>query len=117
MNTNSAKCIATTCDKCTFNINGCSFTQKLIVCTNQTRPVILGKDFDARNCIAIIWTKQGSQKMVDDDNKAIMEVYEQTTDVPLSLANPIRIPPNSIVVAAVECNHPLGSTMDIRADA
>ena len=26
--------------QCTFLINGCSFTQKFIVCTNQTRPVI-----------------------------------------------------------------------------
>ena len=77
--------------------------QKFIVCTNQTRPVILGKDFAARNCISMIWTKQGSRKMIDD-NKVIMEVYEQTKDVTLSLANSIRIPPNSVVVAAVECN-------------
>ena len=102
--------------QCTFNINGCPFTQKFIVCTNQTRPVILGKDFAARNCIGIIWTKQGSRKMIDDDNKVIMEVHEQTKDVPLSLANSIRIPPNSVVVVAVECNHPLQPHMDIRGD-
>ena len=64
--------------------------QKFIVCTNRTRPVILGKDFAAR--------------MVDDCNTTIMEVFEQTKDVPLSLANPIRIPPHSIVIAVVECN-------------
>ena len=46
-----------------------------------------------------------------------MEVYEQTKDVPLSLANSIRIPPNSVVVAAVECNRPLQPHMDIRGDA
>ena len=103
--------------QCTFNINGRSFTQKFIVCTNQTRPVILGKDFAARNCIGMIWTKQGSRKMIDDDNKVIMEVYEQTKDVPLSLANSIRIPPNSVVVAAIECNRPLQPHMDIRGDA
>ena len=103
--------------QCTFSINGRSFTQKFIVCTNQTRSVILGKDFAARNCIGIIWTKQGSRKMIDDDNKVIMEVHEQTKDVPLSLANSIRIPPNSVVVAAVECNHPLQPHMDIRGDA
>ena len=95
---------------CTFLINGRSFTQKFIVCTNQTRPVILGKDFSARNCIGIIWTKQGSRKMIDDDNTTIMEVFEQTKDVPLSLANPIRILPHSIVVAVVECNRPLHPT-------
>ena len=62
--------------QCTFSINGRSFTQKFIVCTNQTRPVILGKDFAARNCIGMIWTKQGSRKMIDDNNKVIMEVHE-----------------------------------------
>ena len=54
--------------------------------------------------------------MIDDDNVVIMEVHEQTKDVPLSLANSIRIPPNS-VVAAVECNRPLQPHMDIRGDA
>ena len=55
--------------------------------------------------------------MINDDNTTIMEVFEQTTDVPLSLANPIRIPPHSIVVAAVECNRPLQPHMDIKGDA
>ena len=103
--------------QCTFFINGRSFTQKFIVCTNQTRPVILGKDFAARNCIGVIWTKQGSRRMVDDCNTTIMEVFEQTKDVPLSLANPIRIPPRSVVVALVECNQPLHAHMDIKGDA
>ena len=103
--------------QCTFFINGHSFTQKFIVCTNQTRPVILGKDFAARNCIGVIWTKQGSRRMVDDCNTTIMEVFEQTKDVPLSLANPIRIPPRSVVVALVECNRPLHAHMDIKGDA
>ena len=61
-------------------------------------------------------TKQGSRKMIDDDCKVIMEVHEQTTDIPLSLANSIRIPPHTIAVVVVECAKPLNSTMDIRAD-
>ena len=52
--------------------------------------------------------------MVDDYNTTIMEVFEQTKDVPLSLANPIRIPPCSVVVALVECNRPLHPHMDIK---
>ena len=63
-----------------------------------------------------MWTNQGSRKMIDDDCKVIMEVHEQTTDIPLSLANPIRIPPHTIAVAVVECAKPLNSTVDIRAD-
>ena len=82
--------------ECSFDINGHSFTQKFIVCNNQTRPIILGKDFPSQNCIGVMWTKQGSRKMIDDDCKVIMEVHEQTTDIPLSLANSIRIPPHTI---------------------
>ena len=103
--------------QCSFNINGHSFMQKLIVCSNQTRPIILGKDFASKNCIGVIWTKQGSRKMVDADCKIIMEVHEQTTDIPLSLSSSIRIPPHTIAVAVVECARPMDSTMDIRADA
>ena len=102
--------------QCSFNINGHSFTQKFIVCSNQTRPIILGKDFTSQNCIGVVWTKQGSRKMIDNDCKVIMEVHKQTTDIPLSLTNSIRIPPHTIVVAVVECAKPLKSTMDIRAD-
>ena len=101
--------------ECSFDINGRAFTQKFIVCNNQTRPIILGKDFAAKNCIGIVWTKQGLRKMIDDDCKVIMEVKEQTTNVPLSLTNSIRIPPHTIAVAVVECATPLNSTMDIRA--
>ena len=54
--------------------------------------------------------------MIDDDCKVIMEVKEQTTDIPLSLTNSIRIPPHTIAVAVVECATPLNSTMDIKAD-
>ena len=103
--------------QCSFNINGHSFMQKFIVCSNQTRPIILGKDFASRNCIGVVWTKQGSRKMIDDDCKVIMEVHEQTTDIPLSLTSSIRIPSHTIAVAVVECARPLDSTMDIRADA
>ena len=102
--------------ECSFDINGHAFTQKFIVCNNQTRPIILGKDFAAKNCIGIVWMKQGSRKMIDDDCKVIMEVEEQTTDIPLSLTNSIRIPPHTIAVAVVECATPLNSTMDIKAD-
>ena len=55
--------------------------------------------------------------MIDDDCKVIMEVHEQTMDIPLSLISSIRIPPHTIMVAVVECAEPLDLTMDIRADA
>ena len=38
--------------QCSFNMNGHLFMQKFIVCSNQTRPIILGKDFTfyGHNC-------------------------------------------------------------------
>ena len=54
--------------------------------------------------------------MIGDDCKVIMEVHKQTTDILLSLAHSIRIPPHTIAVAVVECAKPLNSTMDIRAN-
>ena len=38
--------------QCSFNMNDHSFMQKFIVCSNQTRPIILGKDFTfyGHNC-------------------------------------------------------------------
>ena len=111
-------------DKCPFIVTATrtsmepiGFTQKFIVSSKQTRPIILGKDFTSKNCIGVVWTKQGSRKMVDNDCKVIMEVHRYTTDIPLSLTSSIRIPPHTIVVAVVECARPLDSTMDIRADA
>ena len=102
--------------ECSFDINGRAFTQKFIVYNNQTRPIILGKDFAAKNCIGVVWMKQGSRKMIDDDCKVIMEVEEQTTYIPLSLTKSIRIPPHTTAVAVVECATPLNATMDVRAD-
>ena len=54
--------------------------------------------------------------MIDDDCKVIMEVHEKTTDIPLSHANSIRIPPHTIAVTVDECAKPLNSTIDIRVD-
>ena len=48
--------------QCSFNISGHSFTQKFIVCSNQTRPIILGKDFASRNCIGVVWTNKAPGK-------------------------------------------------------
>ena len=50
--------------QCTFSINGRSFTQKFIVCTNQTRPVILGKDFPAKE---LHWHYLDQARLQKDD--------------------------------------------------
>ena len=65
--------------ECSFDINGHAFTQKFIVCNNQTQPIILGKDFAAKNCIGVVWTKQGSRKMIDDDCKVIIRANNRYT--------------------------------------
>ena len=66
--------------ECSFDMNGRSFTQKFIVCNNQTRPIILGKDFASKNCIGIVWTKQGARR-VDLQDADITPGTRSTFDV------------------------------------
>ena len=49
---------------CTFTINNAPFTQTFIVYRHMTCPMILETDFTATNFVGIIWTHEGTQKMM-----------------------------------------------------
>ena len=49
---------------CTFTINSQPFTQSFIVCRHMERPIILGTDFTVMNFIGIVWTREGTCKMI-----------------------------------------------------
>ena len=49
---------------CTFTINSQPFTQSFIVCRHMECPIILGMDFTAMNFISIVWTREGTHKMI-----------------------------------------------------
>ena len=76
---------------CTFTINDQPFTQSFIVCRHMQRPVILGTDFTSTNFIGIIWTHEGTRKMIRSNGSTIMEFPDTTSGVPLVLARSVKI--------------------------
>ena len=79
----------------TFKINGKSFTQSFIVCTNMNRHIILGTDFTATNFVGVIWTCEGTRKLMHSNRKNcnIMELQDTTTGIPLAMAYSVKIEP------------------------
>ena len=58
----------------TFKINGTPFTQSFVVCRNMNRYMILGTDFTATNFLGVIWTHEGTRKLMHSNGKTIMEL-------------------------------------------
>ena len=48
----------------TFAINYHIFTQQVIVCRSQMRPLILGQDFCVHHCTGCEWTPHGTKKFL-----------------------------------------------------
>ena len=71
---------------CTFMINDQPFTQSFIVCRHMQRPVILGTDFTSTNFVGVIWTCEGTRKMIRSNGSTVMELPDTTSGVPLVLA-------------------------------
>ena len=67
----------------TFKINGTPFTQSFIVCRHMTRHMILRTDFTATNVMGVIWTREGTQKLMHSNGQTIMELPDSTAGVPL----------------------------------
>ena len=70
----------------TLTINGTPFTQSFTVCRHMTRHMILGTDFTAMNFMGIIWTREGTQKLMHSNGLTIMELPDSTARVLLVLA-------------------------------
>ena len=77
----------------TFTINGTPFTQSFIVCRHMTRHMILETDFTAMNFVGVIWTREGTRKMMHLNGKTIIELPDSTTSVQLVLAYSVKIEP------------------------
>ena len=56
-----------------FKIRNTIFTQDFVVCDDLVRPIIIRKDFTVNNYIGIIWTRQGTKKVTQDD-RVVTEV-------------------------------------------
>ena len=75
---------------CTFTINNQLFTQSFIVCRHMQRPIILGIDFTSMNFVGIIWTHEGTRKMIRSNRSTVMELPDTTSGIPLVLACSIK---------------------------
>ena len=102
---------------CTFTINNQPFTQSFIVCRHMQWPIILGTDFTSTNFISIIWTHEGSRKMIRSNRSTVIELPDTTSGIPLVLAHSIKIQPGGNLEVPLECTRKLTNQMDIRIDA
>ena len=76
---------------CTFTINSQPFTQSFIVCRHMERPIILGMDFTAMNLIGVVWTREGTCKMIRSNGSTVIELPDTTSGIPLVLAQSMKI--------------------------
>ena len=91
----------------TFKINGTPFTQSFIVCRNMNRHMILGTDFTAMNFVGVIWTHEGTRKLMHSNGKTIMELQDTTASIPLAMAYSVKIEPGGHRTVPLECNSKL----------
>ena len=101
---------------CTFTINEQPFTQSFIVCRHMQQPVILGTDFTSMNFVSVIWTREGTRKMIRSNGSTVMELPDTTSGVPLALVRSIKIRPGGNLEVPLECTRQLTDQMDIRID-
>ena len=57
----------------------------------MTQPIILGTDFTSTNYVGIIWTCEGTQKMIQSNGSTIIELPDTTSGIPLVLAHSIKM--------------------------
>ena len=79
--------------------------------------MILGTDFTATNFVGVIWTHEGTQKLMHSNGKTIMELQDNTPGIPLAMAYSVKIEPGGLRTVPLECNSQLEDHMNIRVDA
>ena len=86
-----------------FKMGNTIFTQDFIVCNNLVRPIIIGRDFMVNNYIGIIWMRQGTKKVTQDD-RVVIEVEEPARGKTLLTMRKIAIPPRHCAEFELECD-------------
>ena len=79
--------------------------------------MILGTVFIATNFVSVIWTREGTRKMVHANRLTVIELPDSSMGVPLVLAYSVKIHPGGNLTVPLECTRPVTDTMDIRMDA
>ena len=100
---------------CKVTIGTRSFSQTFLVCTEQKRSLILGRDFTIKNYIGVSWTRQGTKRLTADE-ELLMEVEETPVGHALALTRAITIPPRTMAVCQVECDGNITGNMRVRPE-
>ena len=66
--------------------------------------------------MGIIWTHEGTQKMIRSNGYMVIELPDTTLSIPLVLACSIKIQPGGNLEVPMECTRKLTNHMDIRID-
>ena len=82
----------------------------------MTRPIILGTDFTSMNFVGVVWTHEGTQKMIRSNGSTIIELPDTTSGIPLVLARSVKIWLGGNLEVPLECTRKLANHMDIRID-
>ena len=68
------------------------------------------------NFVGVIWTREGTWKLMHSNGKTIIELPDSTSGVPLVLGNLVKICPGGHITVLLECTRPVTNRMDIRMD-
>ena len=69
------------------------------------------------NFISVIWTHEGTRKMIRSNGSTVIELPDTTSGIPLVLAHSFKIRPGGNLEVPLECTRKLANQMDIRIDA
>ena len=97
-----------------FRLGNTNFKQEFVVCNDPVRPMILGCHFTVTKYIGVIWTRQGTKKITQDDHTSI-ELEETASQKVLPTIRRIVIPPSHNAVFNLECDLQEGK-FDIKPD-
>ena len=73
-------------------------------------------DFTSMNFVSIIWTHEGTRKMIRSNGSTVMELPDTTSGIPLVLACSVKIQLGGNLEVPLECTRQLTNQMDIRID-
>ena len=79
------------------------FTQDFIVCDDLVIPMIIGRDFTVSNYRSVIWMRQKTKKVTQDDRIAI-KVEKPVRGKTLSTTRRVAIPPRHFAKFELECD-------------
>ena len=86
-----------------FTMGNTIFTQDFVVCDDLVRPIIIRRYFTVNNYTGIIWMRQGTKKVTQDD-RVVIEVEEPARGKTLLAMRKIAIPPRHYAKFELECD-------------